>query len=246
MLNAAEPQFGTEPDVTISTKTAMESTPWCRFCSAALQTTFVDLGMSPLCESFLRADQINQMEAFYPLRAFVCDRCFLVQLQEYVRPAEIFSEYAYFSSYSDTWLEHARRYTEEMIQRFGLGPHSSVVEIASNDGYLLRNFVARGIPALGVEPAANVAAVAIRQRIPTRVAFFGRPLAQQLVAEGIRPDLLLGNNVLAQVPDLNDFVAGMRLLLKPRGVITVEFPHLLRLMRALDNETKQEPVDTAA
>jgi hypothetical protein len=203
----------------------------CRFCGSDLRTTFVDLGMSPLCESFLRADQINQMEAFYPLHVSVCGRCFLVQLQEYVRPADIFTEYAYFSSYSETWLEHARQYTEQMIRRFGLHTHSSVVEVASNDGYLLKNFVAHGIPVLGVEPAANVAKVAVRQGVPTRVDFFGRALARQLVEEGVRPDLLLGNNVLAQVPDLNDFVAGLRMLLKPGGVITIEFPHLLRLIR---------------
>jgi len=190
--------------------------------------------MSPLCESYLTADQLDQPEAFYPLRAFVCERCLLVQLREYVGPSDIFSEYPYFSSYSETWLDHARRYTEEMIDRFGLGPHSFVAEVASNDGYLLRNFVARGIPALGVEPAANVAAAAVRLGVPTRVAFFGRALAQQLVDEGVRPDLLVANNVLAQVPDLHDFVAGMRMLLKPGGVITVEFPHLLRLIR--DNQ----------
>jgi 2-polyprenyl-3-methyl-5-hydroxy-6-metoxy-1,4-benzoquinol methylase len=203
----------------------------CRFCASDLQTTFVDLGMSPLCESFLRPDQINQMEAFYPLHVCVCGRCFLVQLQEYVRPADIFTEYAYFSSYSETWLEHARRYTERMIRRFGLGPSSSVVEVASNDGYLLRNFVARGIPVLGIDPAANVARVAIQQGVPTRVDFFGRALAEQLVEEGVRPDLLLGNNVLAHVPDVNDFVAGLRTLLKPCGVTTLEFPHLLKLIR---------------
>lgn len=202
----------------------------CRFCGAGLRTTFVDLGMSPLCESFIREDQLNQAETFYPLHAFVCERCFLVQLQEYVRPADIFSEYAYFSSYSETWLEHARRYTSDMVARFGLDSHSSVVEIASNDGYLLRNFVARGIPVLGVEPAANVAAVAVTGGVRTRVDFFGTALARKLVLEGVRPDLLVGNNVLAQVPDLNDFVDGMRILLKPNGVITMEFPHLLRLM----------------
>ena len=208
-----------------------DDAPTCRFCSAFLTQTFVDLGTSPLCESFLRADQLNDMEAFYPLRAFVCGRCFLVQLQEYVRPEAIFSEYAYFSSYSETWLEHARQYTDSIVARFGLDRRSSVVELASNDGYLLRNFVARGIPALGIEPAANVAEVAIRQGVRTRVAFFGRALAHQIVAEEGPADLIAGNNVLAQVPDLNDFVAGMAVLLKPRGVITIEFPHLLRLMQ---------------
>ena len=207
------------------------SAPTCRFCGARLEQTFVDLGASPLCESFLRADQLNEMEAFYPLRAFVCGRCFLVQLQEYVRPEAIFSEYAYFSSYSETWLEHARQYTDLVVGRFGLDGRSSVVELASNDGYLLRNFVARGIPSLGIEPAANVAEVAIRQGVRTRVAFFGRALAEQIAAEEGRADLIAGNNVLAQVPDLNDFVAGMAVLLKPSGVITIEFPHLLRLMQ---------------
>ena len=186
--------------------------------------------MSPLCESFLRADQLNQMEAFYPLHTYVCEHCHLVQLMEYVRPGEIFTEYAYFSSYSETWLEHARQYTDQMIARFGITEQSFVVELASNDGYLLKNFVAHGIPVLGIEPAANVAEIARQKGVPTRVEFFGRELANRLVTEGVRPDLLLGNNVLAQVPDLNDFVAGMRVLLKPQGVITIEFPHLLRLM----------------
>lgn len=203
----------------------------CRFCSTGLRYSLVDLGMSPLCESYLPEDRLNQMEPFYPLHVYVCDRCFLTQLQEYVRVEEIFTEYAYFSSYSESWLDHARRYTDLMVERFGLNESSSVVELASNDGYLLRNFVARGIPALGIEPAANVADVAIQQGIPTRVAFFGRRLAEDLKREGVRADLLLGNNVLAQVPDLNDFVAGMAILLKPNGVLTMEFPHLLQLMR---------------
>ena len=156
----------------------------CRICSAPVHHTFVDLGMSPLCESYLRPDQLNEMEAFYPLHVFVCERCFLVQLQEYVRPEAIFSEYAYFSSYSDAWLEHARRYTDGVVERFGLDAASFVIELASNDGYLLRNFVARGIPAVGIEPAANIAEVAIRQGVRTRVAFFGRTLAEEIVHEG--------------------------------------------------------------
>ena len=204
--------------------------PNCRFCGSGLSHTFVDLGMSPLCESYLCFEQLNQMEPFYPLHVYVCDRCFLVQLQEYVRADQIFSDYAYFSSYSQSWLEHARRYTEQIVARFGLHARSSVVELASNDGYLLRNFVERGIPALGIEPAANVAEVAIRRGVATRVAYFGRSLAEELAAQGMRADLLIGNNVLAQVPDLNDFVAGMRVLLKEDGVITMEFPHLLQLM----------------
>jgi SAM-dependent methyltransferase len=203
----------------------------CRFCGTDLRHTFLDLGMSPLCESYLRPDQVNQGEVFYPLHVLTCHACFLVQLQEYVRPQDIFTEYAYFSSYSQTWLDHARDYTEAMIERFGLDRSSSVIEVASNDGYLLRNFVERGIPALGIEPAANVAKVAVSRGIPTRVAFFGRELAQALVNEGVSADLIAGNNVLAQVPDLNDFVAGLKILLKPGGVITIEFPHLEQLIR---------------
>jgi len=202
----------------------------CRFCGTPLRHTFVDLGMSPLCESYLRADQLNEMEPFYPLHVYVCDRCFLVQLQEYVRREEIFTEYAYFSSYSDSWLDHARRYTEQMIGEFGLTKDSRVIEVASNDGYLLQYFVQRGIPALGIEPAANVAQAAIAKGVPTLVKFFGRETARTLVAEDQQADLLIGNNVLAQVHDLNDFVAGMKIALAPRGVITVEFPHLVRLV----------------
>jgi len=204
--------------------------PVCRHCATALTHTFVDLGMSPLCESFLQAQQLNAMEPFYPLHVWVCSSCFLVQLQEYVRPENIFNDYAYFSSFSDSWLGHAKRYTAKMIDRFGLTNRSRVVEIASNDGYLLQYFVQRGIPALGVEPAANVAAAAVKLGVETLVQFFGRDTARQLVADGTRPDLLLGNNVLAHVPDINDFVAGMKLLLAPDGVITMEFPHLLRLI----------------
>jgi len=202
----------------------------CRFCAAPLQHTFVDLGMSPLCESFLTAAQLNHMEPFYPLHAFVCTECWLVQLQEYVTPSDIFSDYAYFSSYSQTWLQHAEAYTDRMIQRLGLDRHTQVIEIASNDGYLLQYMVARGIPVLGIEPAANVAEVAIRKGITTLVKFFGQQTAAELVANGMQADLLLGNNVLAHVPDLNDFVAGLKILLKPQGVITMEFPHLVQLI----------------
>jgi SAM-dependent methyltransferase len=203
----------------------------CRFCgSAPLLHTFVDLGMSPLCESYLSAEQLNQMEPFYPLHVFVCAKCFLVQLQEYVSAESIFREYAYFSSYSESWLAHARRYTEEMIERFALGPNSQVVELASNDGYLLQYFITAGIPALGIEPAANVAAAAVKKGVPTLVKFFNRQSAEELAAQRTKADLLLGNNVLAQVPDLNSFVAGMKILLKPNGVITMEFPHLVKLM----------------
>jgi hypothetical protein len=209
----------------------------CRFCKTELRHTFVDLGMSPLCESYLGQDQLNQMEAFYPLHVFVCDRCFLVQLQEYVNPESIFVEYAYFSSYSDSWLEHCRNYSGQMTERFGLDAQSLVVEVASNDGYLLQYFVERKIPVLGIEPAANVAKVAVDRGIPTVTQFFGTRLASELARAGKQADLLAGNNVLAQVPDLCDFVAGMKILLKAGGVLTLEFPHLLRLMESKQFDT---------
>jgi SAM-dependent methyltransferase len=186
--------------------------------------------MSPLCESFLTREQLNQMEPFYPLHAYVCARCFLVQVEEYVRPERIFDDYAYFSSYSDAWLRHAQSYTDMIVSRLSLDAQSHVVELGSNDGYLLQYFVARGVPALGVEPASNVAAAAVAKGIPTTTRLFGRETAKALVAEGKQADLIIGNNVLAQVTDLNGFVAGMKTLLKPRGVITMEFPHLLRLI----------------
>lgn len=202
----------------------------CRLCGSPLETTLVDLGMSPLCESFLTGNQLDAMEPYYPLCALVCSRCFLVQLKEYVSPERIFQEYAYFSSYSTSWVEHARRYCAMITARLGLGPESLAVELASNDGYLLQHFGPLGVPVLGIEPAANVAKVAIDKGIPTRVDFFGTRLAAALVAEGRKADLIVGNNVLAQVPDLNDFVGGMKVLLKPEGVITLEFPHLSRLI----------------
>jgi hypothetical protein len=186
--------------------------------------------MSPLCESYVSAERLDTMEPFYPLHVYVCGRCFLVQLREYVSREAIFTEYAYFSSYSDSWLEHSRRYVDAMVSRWALGPDSQVVEVASNDGYLLQYFVARGIPTLGIEPAANVALEAERKGVATLVKFFGRDTARELAAQGRLADLLLGNNVLAQVPDVNDFVAGLKLLLAPRGVITMEFPHLMRLV----------------
>jgi len=170
------------------------------------------------------------MEPFYPLHVYVCEECFLVQLQEYVTPEHIFSDYAYFSSYSDSWLAHASKYTGQMVERFAIGAQSLVVEVASNDGYLLQYFVEKQIPVLGIEPAANVAAVAVQKGVSTLVKFFGTETARELAASSKKADLLLGNNVLAQVPDLNDFVAGMKILLKPAGVITMEFPHLQRLM----------------
>src|SRR6266849_5428108 len=202
----------------------------CRFCKSELRHTFVDLGMSPLCESYLRLEQLNQMECFYPLHVFVCEKCFLVQLEEFVSPDHIFSEYAYFSSYSDSWLDHCRRYTEQMLDRFRLNRESLVVELASNDGYLLQYFVKRGIPVLGIEPAANVAKVAIEKGVPSEVAFFGRALAEDLRKRGHKPDLMAGNNVLAHVPQINDFVAGIKILLAPKGVLTIEVPHLLNLI----------------
>ncbi len=211
-------------------KVVVANQPRCRFCGTKLENTFVDLGMSPLCENYLASEHLNQMEPFYPLHVLVCGNCFLVQLEAYVTPEHIFSDYAYFSSYSDSWLAHAKRYTDLMVERFGIGAKSFVVELASNDGYLLQYFVENKVPVLGIEPAANVADVAIRKGVPTIVKFFGRETARELVASGKQADLLLGNNVLAQVPDLNDFVAGMKILLKPDGLITMEFPHLQRLM----------------
>lgn len=201
----------------------------CRFCGAQLDAVFADLGMSPLANSYLSPDRVNGMEPFYPLRALVCGECFLVQLEEFETPAAIFSDYAYFSSYSSSWLEHSREYAGLMIDRLGLDSSSHVVEIASNDGYLLQFFHDRQIPVLGIEPAANVAKVALQKGIPTLVEFFGVQTARSLAGES-SADLLLGNNVLAHVPDLNDFVAGMKVLLKPDGVITMEFPHLMRLI----------------
>ena len=203
----------------------------CRSCGAALAHTFADLGMSPISNAFLKADQLNRMEPFYPLHAYVCGECFLVQLEEFESPQQIFGDhYAYFSSYSDSWLDHARRYTEQMTARFGLGAKSQVIEIASNDGYLLQYFKQKGVPVLGIEPAKNVAEAAVAKGVPTLTKFFGVATATELVAKGTRADLLLGNNVLAHVPDLNDFVAGMKAILKPAGVLTMEFPHLQHLI----------------
>ena len=186
--------------------------------------------MSPLCESILAADQLNRMEPFYPLHVMICSQCLLVQLEEYVAPEDIFREYAYFSSFSDTWLDHAERYVEAMTERFALGSASRVVEVASNDGYLLQYFVRRGVPSLGIEPARNVAEEARKKGVPTISEFFGRDLARSVKDEYGAADLIAGNNVLAQVPDVNDFVAGMKILLSEHGVVTVEFPHLLRLI----------------
>lgn len=202
----------------------------CRFCGHPLTHTFVDLGVSPLSNRYLTAEQLHQMEPFYPLHAYVCDRCFLVQLEEFETPEHIFNDYAYFSSYSDSWLEHARRYTDMIVPRLGLNTSSRVIEIASNDGYLLQFFKQKGIPVLGVEPAVNVAQVAERAGIQTLTRFFGENLAKELADKSINADLLIGNNVLAHVPDINDFIRGMKLLLAPRGTITIEVPHLARLI----------------
>jgi hypothetical protein len=199
----------------------------CRFCGGAL-VEFVDLDMSPLCESYIAKEQLNSMEPFYPLAAYVCRDCLLVQLQEYVAPEHIFSEYAYFSAFSDSWLDHARRYVETMTERFGLGPSNRVIELGSNDEYLLQFFVEKGIPVLGIDPAANVAKAAQLRGVRTLVKFFGAETARELAEVGTQADLVLGNNVLAQVTDLNSFVEGIRIILSPNGVCTIEFPHLLK------------------
>lgn len=212
------------------TESSPAARPGCRFCGAALRRVILDLGMSPLCESFLQADELDAMEPFYPLRVQLCETCWLVQLAEYVAPEQIFTEYAYFSSFSDSWVAHAGRFAQSMIGGLGLDERSLVVELGSNDGYLLRHFVSAGVPVLGIEPAANVAAAARRDGIDTMVRFFGAEVAKELAAGGRQADLLVGNNVLAQVPALNDFVAGAKLLLKPEGLFTIEFPHLLRLL----------------
>jgi len=202
----------------------------CRFCNNRLVHTFVDLGTSPLANSYLKAEKLDQMEPFFPLRAYVCEACYLVQLPEAQNAEYIFSDYAYFSSYSESWLRHAKDYTDRMIERFKFDANSLVVEIASNDGYLLQYFKETNIPVLGIEPAKNVAKVAQEAEIPTIIKFFGVEMAKELATEGKYADLLLGNNVLAHVPALNDFLEGMKYLLKPHGIITMEFPHLMSLM----------------
>ncbi|MBA4053522.1 MAG: SAM-dependent methyltransferase, partial [Marivirga sp.] len=203
----------------------------CRFCQSPLEQTFVDLGMSPLCQDHVKPDELNRMEPFYPLHAFVCSNCFLVQLEEFVAPSEIFNDYAYFSSYSDSWLQHAKKYSDQITERLSIGRNNLVAELASNDGYLLQYFAEKKIPVLGIEPAANVAEYAITKRgIRTETKFFGLETANQMVEKYGKADLLIGNNVLAHVPDINDFVSGMKAFLNTEGVITMEFPHLLRLV----------------
>jgi hypothetical protein len=209
----------------------------CRACGLPLRHTFVDLGLSPLCESFVPRSQVDAGEMFLPLHVLLCDGCYLAQLKEYVAPENIFTEYAYFSSYSQTLLDHAAAYARAVAARFGLGPGSTVVEVASNDGYLLRNFRGMGIPVLGIEPAANVAAAAEAIGVRTLVRFFNTTTARDLARDGVGADLLIGNNVLAQVPALNGFVAGFKVLLKPRGVATLEFPHLVRLVEGNQFDT---------
>ena len=202
----------------------------CRFCAAPLRRAVADLGVSPLSNAYLRPEQMQQAEATYPLCAYLCEQCLLVQLPEFEAPEAIFSDYAYFSSYSTSWLDHARRYVEMMVERFGISERQRVIEVASNDGYLLRFFQERGVPVLGVEPAANVARAAEELGIETRVEFFGTDFARGLAAAGERADLLLGNNVLAHTPHLNDFVAGLEIALAEGGIVTMEFPHLVWLI----------------
>ena len=209
----------------------------CRFCGAPLHVTFCDLGLSPLSNAFVRPEDLARGEMFHPLHAFVCDACFLVQLEEFESPARIFSDYVYFSSYSDSWLAHCRAYAAEISAALSLGANQRVVEVASNDGYLLRFFAERGVPVLGIEPADNVAEVARAAGIETISRFFGRELARELVASGRCADLLIGNNVLAHVPDINDFVAGLQIALAPEGTLTMEFPHLLQLVREVQFDT---------
>lgn len=209
----------------------------CRFCNKELTELFVSLGTAPLSNTYLNKEQLCKGEMFYPLDVYVCDRCFLVQLSEFESPESIFSDYAYFSSYSETWLKHSKEYAENMIKLFGINKASRVIEIASNDGYLLQYFMQKGIPVLGIEPACNVAKVAQEKGIPTEIVFFGTETAKRLVSEDKSADLLLGNNVLAHVPNLNDFVQGLTILLKPNGIITMEFPHLLRLIEGRQFDT---------
>ncbi|HEY6870062.1 MAG TPA: methyltransferase domain-containing protein, partial [Novosphingobium sp.] len=210
---------------------------YCRFCQAPVDQPFVDLGSTPLANAYLTEADLARPEPSYPLRAFVCTQCWLVQADSFVPPEDIFSHYAYFSSYSDSWVEHARRFTEMARRRFGLDSTSHVIEVASNDGYLLKHFVSAGVPVLGIEPAGNVAEVARAIGVPTEARFFGRETAADLVARGLSADLVIGNNVLAHVPDINDFVGGFARVLKPDGVISLEFPHLLRLIEGVQFDT---------
>lgn len=209
----------------------------CRFCQTPLEHTFIDLGMSPLCEDFVKPGELNKMEPFYPLHVYVCSGCFLVQLEEYVSPAEIYNDYKYFSSFSDSWLSHAKGYTDMIVDRFKIKESSLVAELASNDGYLLQYFLSKHIPVLGIEPASNAAKIAIEKGIQTEVKFFGNATVRPIIETYGKTDLLIGNNVLAHVPDINDFVSAMKLFLKEDGVITMEFPHLLTLVEGNQFDT---------
>jgi len=211
--------------------------PKCRLCGADLSHTFVDLGMSPLCESYVPEDRLDGPETFYPLHVRLCESCLLVQLPAYVPGEDIFSDYAYFSSYSDSWVAHARRYADTMIDRLGLTPGSLVTEVASNDGYLLQHFLAAGIPVLGVEPAANVAETARAKGIRTEVQFLGPETGREIAGQYGQADLVAGNNVFAHVPDIRGFAAGLRALVKDTGLVTLEFPHLLRLIERRQYDT---------
>ncbi|MFC5528936.1 methyltransferase domain-containing protein [Cohnella yongneupensis] len=212
-------------------------TQYCRVCGNELSYTFVDLGLSPLANSYVSSSKLQQMEPMYPLRTFVCEHCFLVQVEEFESPQHIFEDYAYFSSFSDSWLEHCSNYATKVTRQFKLSSESNVIEIASNDGYLLQYFQRQHISVVGIEPAVNVAKEAEKKGIPTIVDFFGPALAQKLVSDGVRADLLIGNNVLAHVPELNDFVKGMKMLLCESGVITMEFPHLMKLIQQCQFDT---------
>lgn len=223
----------TKTEDTMARRTSMN----CRFCGAALERTFVDLGMSPLCETYPSVAELARGEMYYPLHVYICEQCWLVQLEEFETAESIFSDYAYFASFSDSWLKHCEKYCNDMKARFDLNAQSFVAEVASNDGYLLQYFVRMGIPVLGIEPAANVAVAAEKKGVPTLVRFFGQEVATELAAQGRNADLIAGNNVLAQVPDLNDFVEGLKILLKPDGVLTLEFPHLLRLIELNEFDT---------
>jgi SAM-dependent methyltransferase len=223
-------QFGVVPE-------ALRGATSCRFCGSRLERTVVDLGLSPLCENVVRPAELERGEAFYPLHVRVCEHCWLVQIGEFVPPDGIFTEYAYFSANSTSWVDHAARYVDMIVDRLGLGSKSFVVELASNDGYLLQHFLPKGIPVLGIDPAANVADAARERGVPTITDFFGSELAERLVAEGPRADLVIGNNVLAQVPDLNDFVGGVATLLAPDGIATFEVPHLLHLLERVEYDT---------
>jgi SAM-dependent methyltransferase len=223
--------------MTVLAATESRTAASCRFCGAPLARTFVNLGATPPANRYLRPEDLATPEPYYPLHAYVCGACFLVQIEAVCAPEELFADYAYFSSYSPSWLRHAETYVERVIERFGIGSGHRVIEVASNDGYLLQYFQRHRVPVLGVEPAANVAEVAIAKGVPTITRFFGRETARLLVREGQSADLLVGNNVLAHVPDLNDFVEGVKTVLKPQGVVTMEFPHLLSLIREVQFDT---------